>query len=57
MELISILNSPHQTKTLVIQPEDVNYVLPYKYMFQQRGIRIVTFSAEYIIVTKDEQHA
>jgi factor associated with neutral sphingomyelinase activation len=56
MDIIPILNAPHQVTT-TIQLSDIKYLLPYSYLFQKRGLRIVTHDQELILLTKDEEHA
>jgi len=51
-----MLNAPHQVTT-AIHLADIKYLLPYSYLYQKRGLRIVTHEHEYLILTKDEEHA
>lgn len=56
LQLLPLLNSPHQSP-LTIELADIKYLLPYSYLYQRRGLRIVTHAHEYLILTKDEEHA
>ena len=54
LELLPVMNAPHQTQPIVIRLEEVKFCLEYRYMFEYTGLRIVTFGlCEYIVVCKD----
>jgi hypothetical protein len=57
IEIVPIFNAPHM-KAKVILAKELKFVLPYKYMYRQRGIRLVLMNLEEIIViSKDEDHS
>lgn len=54
LELSPIVNSPYQSETLTIYPRDIKWVLAYKYMYRNRGVRIVTHQLDdHLIILKD----
>jgi hypothetical protein len=57
IEIVPINNAPHM-KAKVILAKELKFVLAYKYMYRQRGIRLVLMNLEEIIViSKDEDHS
>ncbi len=59
LDLHPILNVPHQASHLLSIPvPTIKWVLPYQYMFQMKGLRLVSFECEeHLIVFKDAGHA
>jgi len=57
-DLHPILNVPHQASLLSIPVPTIKWALPYQYMFQVKGLRLVTYECEEnLIVFKDAGHA
>jgi hypothetical protein len=59
LDLHPILNVPHQASHLLSIPvPTIKWVLPYQYMFQLKGLRLVSYECEeHLIVFKDAGHA
>jgi len=57
LDLHPVFNLPHGSP-LSVQLPHIKWVLPYQYMFQPKGIRLVTHACEeYLLVFKDQAHA
>jgi len=57
LELIPILNAPHQTSPVLISMQNVKLVLTYRYLFQRNAIRIVTHqNHEYLLHFRSFKH-
>ena len=55
LTLQPIFNCPYQSETqITLNLHEIKYALPYRYMYQLKAMRLVTFNAnEYLIVAKD----
>ena len=53
IDIIPIYNAPHRS-IIKIEKSEIKYSLPYRYMYQNKAVRLVKFDGEeYIVVTKD----
>lgn len=50
LELIPLLNAPHQASPVTITMQNIKLVLTYRYLFQRNAIRLVTHqNQEYLL--------
>jgi hypothetical protein len=57
VEITPILNAPHHPELISIYLRDIKWAIPYKYMYHNRGVRIVTHSLDdHIVILKDQTH-
>ena len=53
-----VLDAPHQAPHLEIQFKEIKVVRPYRYQYEWKGLRIVTYDGphEYLLVFKKRKH-
>ena len=57
MELLPIVNAPHQCGSTFINLREVKLALTYRYLFQRNALRIVTHSNdEYLLKFRSHKH-
>ncbi len=57
LSLQPIFNCPYQTALITVALSDLKYALPYRYMYQLKAVRLVTFAnLEYLVVAKDPSY-